>query len=170
MDPGRVADVGCGTGAIALALAANLPDAHVTAIDISPRALEIARDNVGRHGLSDRITLIEGDLLEPLSGRVDLVTANLPYVMSSELPTLDPEVRMYEPLVALDGGDDGLDVVRRLLASVSDHLRPEGVVLLEMDPRQVVRASESVAQAMPAATVRAANDLTGRERVLVIET
>ncbi|MDA1035467.1 MAG: peptide chain release factor N(5)-glutamine methyltransferase [Chloroflexi bacterium] len=166
----KIADVGCGTGAIAIALAANLPNAIVTATDISPRALELARDNVGRQGLADRITLVEGDLLEPLGVPVDLITANLPYVMSSELPTLDPEIRMYEPPVALDGGDDGLDLIRRLLSSVSAHLRAAGVVLLEMDPRQIASASEFAAQVMPTARVRAVNDLTGRARVLVVET
>lgn len=165
-----IADVGCGTGAIAIALAVNLPQAIVTASDISPRALELARDNVDRQGLAERITLVEGDLLDSLDTPVDLVTANLPYVMSAELPTLDPEVRMFEPPVALDGGDDGLDLVRRLVSSVADHLRPAGVVLLEMDPRQIARASEFIAQAMPSAAIHAVNDLTGRARVLVIET
>jgi release factor glutamine methyltransferase len=165
-----IADVGCGTGAIAIALATNLPYAIVIAIDISSRALELARDNVDRQGLADRVTLLEGDLLEPLSGPVDLVTANLPYVMSSELPTLDPEVRMFEPPVALDGGDDGLDHVRRLVSSVVAYLKPTGVVLLEMDPRQIASASNFVTQAMPGAVVRVVNDLAGRERVLVVET
>ena len=165
-----IADIGCGTGAIAIALAANLPHARITAIDISARALEIARDNVDRQGLADRITLIQGDLLAPLGHAVDLLTANLPYVMSSELPTLDPEVRMYEPVEALDGGDDGLDLVRRLLSSVAAHLRPEGVVLAEMDPRQIASASAFAGQAIVGSRVRAVNDLTGRERVLVIET
>lgn len=165
-----IADIGCGTGAIAIALATNLPHAIVTAIDISSRALELARENMDRQSLTDRITLREGDLLEPLSGPVDLVTANLPYVMSSELPTLDPEVRMFEPPVALDGGDDGLDLVRRLVSSVVVYLKPAGVVLLEMDPRQIASASNFVAQALPDAVVRVVNDLAGRERVLVVET
>jgi release factor glutamine methyltransferase len=165
-----IADVGCGTGAIAIALATNLPYAIVIAIDISSRALELARENVDRQGLADRVTLLEGDLLEPLDGPVDLVTANLPYVMSSELPTLDPEVRMFEPPVALDGGDDGLDHVRRLVSSVVAYLKPTGVVLLEMDPRQIASASNFVTQAMPGAVVRVVNDLAGRERVLVVET
>ena len=166
----KIVDCGCGTGAIAIALAVNLPHANVLAIDISPLALEIAYSNVERHGLGDRVTLIEGDLLEPLTSPVDLITANLPYVMSNELPTLDPEVRMFEPAVALDGGEDGLDLIRRVLSSISTHLRPAGVVLLEMDPRQIAMGVEYVASALPNATVRAIDDLAGRQRVLVAET
>ena len=165
-----IVDCGCGTGAIAIALAVNVPHANVLAIDISSSALEIAHSNVERHGLGDRITLIEGDLLEPLTTPVDFITANLPYVMSNELPTLDPEVRMFEPVTALDGGEDGLDLIRRFLKSVSSHLRPAGVVLLEMDPRQIAMGSEYAASALPNATVRAIDDLTGRPRVLVAET
>jgi len=163
-----IADIGCGTGAIAIALAVNLPHASVIGIDISSRALEIARDNVERQGFVDRISLIEGDLLGPLTQQVDLIIANLPYVMSSELPTLDPEVRMYEPSEALDGGDDGLDLIRRIMSSACAYLLPAGTMLLEMDPRQIGSASDFAVQTIPTAKVRAVNDLTGRARGLVV--
>ena len=144
--------------------------AQVNAIDISPRALEIAQLNAGRHGVSDRLHFMQGDLLDPLTSRVDLITANLPYVMSNEIPTLDPEVRLYEPREALDGGDDGLDLIRRLLADAPAHLTDGGALLLEMDPRQIESAKRSASAAFPRASVRVVQDLARRDRVLVIDT
>ncbi len=164
-----VADVGTGSGAIAIALATHLPDAHIYAIDISERARQIASLNAERTGVQDRIVVLAGDLLDPLPEAVDLIAANLPYVMSAEIPTLDPEVRLYEPRVALDGGDDGLDLVRRLLTGAGAKLRDGGVVLLELDPRQIERATSFAANALPGSSIRTVSDLAGRERVLVIE-
>jgi release factor glutamine methyltransferase len=165
-----IADVGCGSGAIAVALAVNLPRAALFAIDTAQRALEITRLNAERHGVADRIEVLEGDLLAPLRGPVDLIAANLPYVMSSEIPTLEPEVRSYEPREALDGGDDGLDVIRRLLDAAPSSLRSGGAVLLEIDPRQVASATAYAGRALPGAAVRLVKDLTGRDRVLVVQT
>jgi len=168
--PIAVADVGCGTGAIAIALATRLPDASVYAIDRYAPALEIARRNLERYGLADRIPLLQGDLLAPLPGPVDLIASNLPYVRSDELPTLDPEVRLYEPREALDGGEDGLDLIRRLLTDAPAHLQPGGTVLAEMDPRQIASATAFAASAIPGARSRAVRDLANRERVLVVQT
>jgi release factor glutamine methyltransferase len=165
-----IADVGCGSGAIAVALALHLPDAAIYAIDTSPRALEITRLNSERHGVVDRIRVCEGDLLDPLPAPVDLIVANLPYVASWEIPTLDPEIRLYEPREALDGGDNGLDLIRRLLTAAPACLRPSGTALLEMDPRQIDIASAFATKVMPGASVRTVRDLTGRERVLTVET
>jgi len=168
--PVAVADVGCGTGAIAIAMATHLPAASVVAIDRYAPALAIARQNLDRHGLSERVPLLEGDLLAPLRGPVDLILSNLPYVRSDELPTLDPEIRMYEPREALDGGDDGLDLIRRLLTDASAYLNPGGVMLMEMDPRQIASATAFAAAAFPSARLRVVRDLAGRERVLVLQT
>jgi release factor glutamine methyltransferase len=168
--PLAIADVGCGTGAIAIALATHLPTASVSAIDRYAPALAIARQNLERHGLTERVPLLEGDLLAPLPGPVDLIASNLPYVRSDELPTLDPEIRMYEPVEALDGGDDGLDLIRRLLTDAPAALNPKGVVLMEMDPRQIASASAFAVDALPGARLRVVRDLAGRERVLVVET
>lgn len=168
--PITVADVGCGTGAIAIALATRLPDASVYAIDLYAPALEIARRNLERHGLADRVLLLQGDLLAPLPGPVDLIASNLPYVRSDELPTLDPEVRLYEPREALDGGEDGLDLIRRLLASAPAHLQPGGMLLAEMDPRQIASATVFAASAIPGAHSRVVRDLANRKRVLVVQT
>lgn len=166
----RIADVGCGSGAIGIALAANLPHAHVFATDIAPRALEIASGNAERHGLAGRMTFHLGDLLDPVPGPVHLITANLPYVASHEIPTLDPEIRIYEPREALDGGDDGLDVIRRLLNSAAGQLVAGGAMLLEMDPRQIEEATAHARERFDGAIARAVPDLTGRDRVLVVQT
>jgi release factor glutamine methyltransferase len=167
--PVTIADVGCGTGAIGLAIAANLPSAHIYATDLYPAALALARQNTERLGLAGRVDVLEGDLLAPLPGPVDMITSNLPYVESGEIPTLDPEIRLYEPREALDGGDDGLDLIRRFLLDVPRYLKPSGVLLMEMDPRQIARARAFAAQAVPGATIRVVQDLTRHDRVLVLE-
>ena len=163
-----VADVGTGTGAIAVSLAVHAPQAQVDATDISERALEIAALNIEHHGVGDRVRLLRGDLLTPVDRPVDLVVANLPYVMSSEIPTLEPEVRLFEPHEALDGGPDGLSVIARLLEAAGPHLHPHASLVMELDPRQMTRAASLAQAAFPNATVSASPDLTGRPRVLSI--
>ena len=165
-----IADIGCGSGAIAVALAASLPDARVHAVDRSPAAVALTRANAERHGLGARVRVYCGDLTAPLPEPVDLIAANLPYVRSDELPTLEPEVSVFEPAEALDGGADGLDLVRRLLREAPARLRPGAAVLLELDPRQFGAARSFAAEAMPNARARSVRDLGGRERVLVLET
>lgn len=164
-----VADIGTGSGAIAVSVAVNFTEATVYASDISPRALEIAALNAGEHGVSDRVHLVTGDLLTPIPVSVDLILANLPYVMSSEVPTLEPELRLYEPLEAFDGGVDGLALIGQLLADAPRYLKAGGAVVLEMDPRQIDRAKEIGLEAFPGAEVRILPDLAGRPRVLVVE-
>ena len=165
-----VADIGCGSGAVAIALAASLPGVTVHAVDRSPSAVALTRANADRHGVGARVHVYSGDLTAPLPEPVDLIAANLPYVRSDELPTLDPEVSTFEPAEALDGGTDGLDLVRRLLREAPAHLKPGAAVLLELDPRQFETARAFAAETMPRADVRSARDLAGRERVLVLET
>ena len=122
-----IADIGTGCGAIAISLAVNLPRARVIATDISPQALETARRNCERHGVHRRITLLKGDLLKPLTRPVDIIVANLPYVRTADLPEVN--THGWEPRLALDGGEDGLDVIRRLCGQVSTHLKPGGILL-----------------------------------------
>ena len=165
-----IADIGCGSGAIALALAASMADVTVHAVDRSPAAVALTRANAGRHGLGERVRVYLGDLTAPLPEPVDLIAANLPYVRSDELPTLEPEVSVFEPAEALDGGADGLDLVRRLLREAPARLKPGAAVLLELDPRQLDEAAAFAAEAMPDAHARSVRDLAGRERVLVLET
>jgi release factor glutamine methyltransferase len=130
-----IADIGCGSGAIALALAKNLPQSQVTATDISLKALAVARENAKSLGLESQVEFLEGDLAEPLLGRVfDLICANLPYIPKAEIETLEPDVAKFEPLLALDGGPDGLEPFRRLLPHIKDLLKSKGRLFLEIHP------------------------------------
>jgi len=141
LQPGsRVLDVGTGSGCLAVTLAAERPDLEVMASDLSLPALVLARRNILRHGVSVR--LVCGDLARWISGPVDLVLANLPYLPSSLLPDLPPEVRR-EPLMALDGGPDGLDLVRKLIRDLERLLAPSAHVLLELAEKQaeILRAA-----------------------------
>ena len=163
-----VAEIGTGSGAIAISLALLLPKAEIYATDISASALEIARVNCERHGVQDRVHLLEGDVLAPLPEPVDIIIANLPYIGDEELDELGDEIRMFEPLEALAGGGDGLDKVRQLLVKVGEKLRPEGLVLLEIGYVQRGAAASLRLLLPPAASVELVKDLGGRERVLKI--
>ncbi|MBM3940496.1 MAG: peptide chain release factor N(5)-glutamine methyltransferase [SAR202 cluster bacterium] len=165
-----VADVGCGSGAIAIAIAAAVPGATVHAIDVSDAALALTARNADRLGLGGRVWVVRGDLLQPLPEPADVIAANLPYVMSGEIPTLEPEVSRYEPRIALDGGETGMVFIERLLREAPGRLRPRGTIVLEMDPRQIEAASRTAREAFPGAAVRPVRDMARRERVLVIET
>jgi release factor glutamine methyltransferase len=161
-----VADVGTGSGAIAVALALRLSEARITAIDISLDALALARQNVERHGLADRVQLLLGDLLEPLTEPVDLIVANLPYTILSEI---DEGVRRHEPHLALDGGADGLELYRKLLSQAPACLRPGGVVLLEIGATQAAAVTDLARRWFPTTTVSVHQDLAGHDRVVVID-
>lgn len=163
-----IADIGTGSGAIAVSLALRLPQALVYAVDISPRALEVASINCRRHGVGVR--LLEGDLLNPLPEPVDIVVANLPYVIDAEMEGLSAEIRLYEPSIALAGGSDGLDVVRRLIDQAPAALRPGGSVLLEIAPAQVPALSRWAANNLPGAAVSPFADLGGVTRLVRITT
>lgn len=165
----RVVDVGTGSGAIALVLARHLPEAQVWAVDLSPAALDVARANLQRYGVEQRVTLVRDDLLTALPGPFGLIAANLPYVAHAELPTLMPDVRDYEPVLALDGGAEGLDLVARLIAQAATRLARPGLLLLEIDPRQAPRVGALAAQALPEARVSIVRDLAGWERVVCVE-
>ena len=130
-----IADIGTGSGAIAVSLARSLPRAGVCGVDISPRALDIAALNCIRHNV--RVELLAGDLLAPLSEPVDMIVANLPYIADSDMAGLSDEIREYEPTVALAGGEDGLDIVRRLVVAAPQRLKLGGTVLVEVAPAQV---------------------------------
>jgi len=134
----RVVDVGTGSGCLAVAGAHQLSKARVTAIDISPEALEVARKNAERHKLADRIEFLQGDLLAPLADAppFDAIISNPPYIPTADLATLEPGVRDHEPALALDGGPDGLDVVRRLIRQAAPLLKPGGHLILEIGTAQ----------------------------------
>ncbi|MBN1681748.1 MAG: peptide chain release factor N(5)-glutamine methyltransferase [Anaerolineae bacterium] len=174
----RVVDVGTGSGAIAVTLAAHLPDAAVIAIDVSIEALDVARQNAARYDLAERITFIQGDLLAPvLDGlphgdqlvdhRIDLIAANLPYIAGPDLAALP--VTRFEPRLALDGGPDGLDLIRRLLAQVAVVLAPAGLLLLEIGAGQGERVRQMTREALPGARVTVLADYAGHDRVIRAE-
>lgn len=167
---GTLVDVGTGCGAIALAVAKHLPALRVLAVDCSPGALAIAGLNAKRLRLAGRVTFLQGDLLQPVYEPVDIVAANLPYIPSDFIPTLQPEVRNYEPRQALDGGPDGLRVIARLLVQVSSYLRDgRGTVILEIGFGQAEPLRALVAERLPGAALRFTHDLAGIERVAVIQ-
>ncbi len=165
----RVADVCTGSGCIALAIANEHPSATVWASDLSPVAVEVAAENAARLGLAERVTVREGDLLDALpaelAGTLHAIVSNPPYIPSADVPDLPAEVAGFEPHLALDGGADGLDVYRRLLAQSVLWLAPEGVLAVELDERRVGDAAEEAKQWYE--KVRVVEDLTGRDRVVV---
>jgi release factor glutamine methyltransferase len=164
----RILDVGTGSGCIAISAAANLPDAVVTATDISPRALDVARENAARHGVADRIRFLEGDLFAPLeSGRqFDIVVSNPPYVADAEMKTLPPDVRLHEPALALRAGLHGLDVVTRLISAAPQHLTAGGTLLFEISPEQVPAVRSILEQTGMFAPPQIVKDPFGKERVI----
>ena len=167
--PLRVVDVGTGSGALAVVLARHLPQAQVWAVDISAEALAVAACNVGRYGLQGRVLLLCADLLSTFGGLFDLIVANLPYISREALLSLPQDVAGYEPQVALDGGEEGLEVIRRLLAQAPERLASPGLLLLEIDHRQGDRVMEMAQENLPEAKVSLLHDYAGLERVVRVE-
>ena len=159
-----IADIGTGSGAIAVSLALNLPQVKVFATDVSALALEVARLNCQRHGVLDRVCLLSGDMLSPLAGPVDLVVANLPYVTEAEVG--EQGLASFEPELALDGGSDGLEKIRELCARLDDKLNPGGSLLLEMGIGQSRAVASLLHDLFPAAGVEIIPDLSGIDRVV----
>lgn len=164
-----IADIGTGCGAIAVAIALHLPEVKIYASDISPAALEAARINCLYHGVSDRITLLQGNLLDPLPEPVHLIVANLPYIRETELAKLPPEISMFEPQIALAGGTDGLKQIERLLSQAERKLLPEGAILLEIGYDQGQTVSKLAEQYIPDSRVNVITDLAGLDRVVIIQ-
>jgi release factor glutamine methyltransferase len=163
----RVADVGTGSGCIAVAIARWLPSAEVVAIDASDEALAVARLNATRHEVSARVRFLKADLLAGAAGPFDAVVSNPPYVPAPDLAGLQPEVRDHEPLLALTGGIDGLDVIRRLVPDAAAVLRPGGWLLFEFGFGQAdgVRAIIAAEPRLELVAIRA--DLAGIPRIAV---
>jgi release factor glutamine methyltransferase len=168
--PARVLDVGTGSGAIALSVADELPDAEVTATDTSPGALEVARGNAQRLGLSERVRFVEGTLPDNGNG-FDLVLANLPYVAERDWPSLQPEVTKYEPREALLAGPDGLDAYRTFIPRCAGHFiryadEMTGALAVELGEGQAPEVAELMRDA-GFEEVELRRDLAGIERVAV---
>jgi release factor glutamine methyltransferase len=164
----QIADVGAGSGAIVVSLAVRLPRATFYALDDSPEALALVEENARRHGVVDRIHYLQGDLLAPLPAPVDLITANLPYVTTTEWQSLIPEIREYEPRAALDGGPDGLHLIRRLLAMAPSCLQPGGALVLEIGASQGASVAALARDYFPRAAVQIFQDYAGLDRVVVV--
>lgn len=172
LPPIRIAEAGTGSGAIAVSLARFLPAAQVWATDISPAALAVAQRNAERHGVADRVRFYEGDLLGPLLepnsfGQFALVVANLPYIPTPEIPRLAREVRC-EPVLALDGGADGLDLYRRLVPQAARLLKSGGYLVMEIGFDQG-NAAAALLAGEDWHPPRIKPDLAGRDRVVVVQ-
>lgn len=160
------ADVGTGSGCLLCALAGMFPDARGVGVDSDEQALLVAKDNIDRLELSGRVELRRGNLLEPLAGEAyDLVCANLPYIPTGDLESLPPDIRLYEPLAALDGGPDGLESIRTLLEQLPG-LKGCGALVLEVGAGQAPEVS-TLCAAAGFAQVYSRCDLAGTQRVIV---
>lgn len=173
--PLRIADAGTGSGCLAVALAREFERASVTAIDVSPAALAVARRNAAAHGVADRVTWVEGTFGDWLAGfsadgggGLDLLVANLPYVPTGDLGSLPPEVRLHEPRIALDGGPEGLDPLRDLLRAAPAGLNPGARVIVEIGAGQADALRDLVAAASSVELHDIRPDLQGIPRTAVI--
>ncbi len=159
-----IAEVGTGCGAIAISLALNLPQTKIYATDISASALKVALFNCQKHGVVNRICLLQGDMLNPIPEPVDLIVTNLPYVKESELPPVYSA--NFEPLLALNGGSDGLEKIRRLCRQANNKLYPDGYLLLEMGQGQRRAVTTFLRSLFPSAKIEVTPDLGGIDRVV----
>lgn len=166
---GIIADIGTGTGAIMLSLLNYLPRLRGVAVDISPKALEVARENAEKLKLSDRVELLLGDMLTPVSGRVfDAIVSNPPYIPKEDLQGLQLDVRKFEPMSALDGGQDGLDYYRILLKEAAGLLFDGGFLALEVGIYQAQQLKELAQKSQLWNRTEIIRDLAGIERVVVL--
>lgn len=166
---GSVLDIGAGSGTVAIAIAAHAPLASVTATDISPEALELARRNANRLGCDGRIDFIAADLFPLSAQRFDLIVSNPPYIPEGAIDALDPEVWFYEPRHALDGGEDGLAFYRRIAADSRARLAEGGAVMVETGAGQA-REVENIFRGAGFGKIDTASDLAGIERVVCART
>lgn len=164
----RIADVGTGSGCLAIAIAHALPNVEVFAVDLSSAALEVARRNAARHGVAGRVTLHHGDVLESVAGPFDLIVSNPPYVPEVEAASMQEDVVRYEPYTALFGGRSGFEVIERLLVQAVDRLAPEGRLIIEFGFGQAQQV-KALAEEAGWRIVRVLEDLQSIPRTIVLE-
>jgi release factor glutamine methyltransferase len=165
--PLRIADACTGCGCLAVALARELPQAHVVATDVSEAALAVARRNAARHGVDARVRFVRADVLDGVAGPFDAIVANPPYVRAGDRPGLQPEVREHEPAVALFGGADGVDIVARLVAQTPAYLSAGGYLIFEFGYGQDVAVEQLIAAAPGLTMIGLRRDLQGIARTAV---
>ncbi len=165
--PLSILDLGTGTGCLLLSLLSELPNAMGTAVDICPNAMATARENAHALGLEQRMNIVASDWCEQLSGRFDIIISNPPYIPTSDIETLAPEVRKFEPHLALDGGKDGLDCYRTILAKLSQHLAFNGFAAIEIGIGQS-KALEAIIAENGLKLAASRKDLGGIIRTLII--
>lgn len=164
----EVLELCSGSGCVAVSIAKNHASARLTAVEISPQVIETTRRNVVKHQVEGRISVVQGDLFEPIpaEARFDLIVSNPPYIQQGEIAGLAADIRDHEPHLALDGGADGLDVIRRLVRESIHRLKPGGWLMFELSPEQAEAAMELMNEA-GFEQVQVKNDLSGQGRVVL---
>ena len=162
-----IADIGTGSGCIAVAVGHHLRNATVYATDMSWEALRVAGENVGKHGLEGRVHLRQGDLFEALDGPVDVVASNPPYLSDDEAADLPQDVQR-EPRIALAAGADGMDVLSRLIMGAQEYVKPGGLLALEIDPRRLEAVERLAGRTFPGNEVGVVKDHAGLDRVVAV--
>ncbi|MFN2305057.1 MAG: peptide chain release factor N(5)-glutamine methyltransferase [Anaerolineales bacterium] len=164
-----IVDVGTGSGVIATALSRVLPPSTLVATDISFPALQVARINAKKNA-RQFIHFVQGDLLKPVAGMIDLIVANLPYIADAEWTQVDDGVKLYEPSLALNGGSDGLNLLRELLNQAAAKLRPGGAIFLEIGWQQGAAMRQLAGKIFPHAEIEIITDLAGQDRIVQVLT
>lgn len=168
LDAPTVIEIGTGTGCIAIAIVKHAPTARLLAYELSPQAAILARENIEMNAVADRVQLVEGDAFAAtIAQRVSLIVSNPPYISSDEIAALDPEVRDFDPHMALDGGTDGLDFYRRIAAHAASWLTPDGKVMLEFGDGQEV-ALKNVFEREKWVVEEIVPDYSARPRILIV--
>jgi|WetSurMetagenome_2_1015567.scaffolds.fasta_scaffold110417_2 release factor glutamine methyltransferase len=162
----KLADIGTGSGAIAITLADRFEDLQITAVDISEKALDVARNNAVQLKVEAQINFIKNDLLQNCTDRFDVIAANLPYIPTEKLKSLS--VTRFEPHLALDGGPDGLDIIKRLLEQSREHIKSGGMIILEIEEGQSESVMILVDTLLPGVEKAILNDLANHPRILKI--
>lgn len=143
-----IADIGTGSGCIAISIAANHPTAKIYATDISSSALNLAKENIKLHKMTKRIKLLKGNLLTPIKEPLDLIVANLPYIASDKIKNLEFQVRDYEPKIALDGGYDGMQLYQKLFRQAKNLLKPSGIIFYEVNGKIIKLSADDLAETL----------------------